>query len=599
MGTLLERELTRRWPLLLPGPLAAAAAWLATGNWQPVTAADKTGLSLIFAAWLVAVAAPLWPARPAEPDRRTAWGAMAAAWLIVFAWTAVFTAPPLLARFGRWAAYAPEWLLIAWRGEQAAATFFLPPLSYLCFAAWAAGLTPRWWRVPLGLALFGLVGVAGWQLLRLLTHTADLPWSVALFAPWLAAPATVLGGVLATGRRGAARSLLGFAAGLAAAVGLLVAAWALARAGHWPLGRATVLVVNRDATRAIVRLERLAPPGLLTGHEEGHQPEAGYLARQVVLLDLPARQVRPVPAATVSGQFTPAVALSPDGRFLADGSPTGQPWLVEVATGRRRVVETPPGLPAAGWQAPFAVAAWSPDSRHFILQRSRRRAQAALVAGIDGRLAWSSQGQRWLRAQWTPDGSLYVCRPGSITRWRPGGPLVAAPLPARLAEFGRRWEVALSPDGRYLLSLGGPATLVALAADSLQVRRTLALQARPGGGLPVLVSPHSVLLGRGRQLALFDLATGRRTPLRVPQGRFFASSFVSVGDRLLMQCMGLGYNGWWELWPRSRPLGKEAPPLPAAAGRALYSNGTRLLWSSRSARIEIDPDRPQTWPAIN
>lgn len=153
-------------------------------------------------------------------------------------------------------------------------------------------------------------------------------------------------------------------------------------------------------------------------------------------------------AGPVVGGLT--TTFSPDGATLAVGNRNSTTSLFDVATGRRRA--TLPKTQSQGLQ-------FSPDGK--TLAVAYCDGSIALWDPADGRLLRERQttAAELYRVEWSPDGRILASagRQGKITLWDPADLSILRELD------GPEWVIGLrfSPDGRNLITAGGPETKAA------------------------------------------------------------------------------------------------------------------------------------------
>jgi WD40 repeat protein len=285
-----------------------------------------------------------------------------------------------------------------------------------------------------------------------------------------------------------------------------------------------------------------------------------------------------------SGYGIYASALTPDGRILANGS-GGVVRLWDTATGRQT------GSVAGSVNVDCALR-FAPDGRMLAYPGWQSLPVWDTTAACQ---LWDAPatGQRYTAVAFTPDGRTVVSgdQGGAIREWdvasgqairqleghpefmeRPGQPFRR--IEPRPGHMGSVVSLAVSPDGRRLVSAGGDRTLrvweLATGKECALLERATGARTAvyPAPHYPMAFSPDGALLaipgqdGDRRQLIdLWDIRAGRRlTTLDGHRGPVTALAFAPDGRRLIsggMDTVALV----WEVPPRPR----EPAAAPAAA----------------------------------
>jgi WD40 repeat protein len=242
------------------------------------------------------------------------------------------------------------------------------------------------------------------------------------------------------------------------------------------------------------------------------------------------------------------MAVSPDGRLLAIGTPTNPIHLIDLADGKeRRRID--------GLTAQAHILAFSPDGAKLI-SGGRDQAVRSWDVATGRPLGEPVKHRSWVEAvAITADGRLAASggQDALIRVWDTSTSQELAKVPAH--EFWL-WSAGMSPDGATAFTAGFDATIRTWDAATGRQRQVIGI---PDRVISMAVSPDGRLLAAGvgppGDVRVFDTASGqqlRRLPGNARSA--FASLAYSADGTKLVAAAGEDRTVWlWEI-STGRPL---------------------------------------------
>lgn len=243
-----------------------------------------------------------------------------------------------------------------------------------------------------------------------------------------------------------------------------------------------------------------------------------------VLVDLETGRMRRLPAhaAAIS-----QVIASPDGRWLASSSSDGMIRLGPTGPGEGRDLR--------GHEGEVTWMAFSQDSRWLLSMGTERAAARLWEVGGDAVRTLSGPRDVFTGAV-SPDGALVVFahKDGAVSLW-------SAATGAQVRSLGRHagtaTDVAFSPDGRWIASIGGDGNVL-VTSVATGAERTLS--GHNGEVAGIAFSPDSTLVASGGsdgEVRLWQLDGDGERVLGRHAGRVFSLAFSPDGRRLVTRTL--------------------------------------------------------------
>jgi WD40 repeat protein len=298
------------------------------------------------------------------------------------------------------------------------------------------------------------------------------------------------------------------------------------------------------------------------------------------LPDLPGQALR----RTLGGHADAvlAVAIAPDGTWLASAGADGSVRIWDPATGRQRAV-------LAGHTGPVTAVAIAPDGTWLASGGDDGSVRIWDPATGQQRAALRRHTRAVEAVAIAPDGTWLASagKGGSVRIWD------RATGQQRAALFDRHnWleAVAIAPDGTWLAS-GGDDGAVRIW-DRATGRQRVALDGHTGTVLAVAIAPDGTWLAAGGgdlSVRIWDLTTGRqRAPLEGHTGTVLAVAIAPDGTWLA----SADYDGSVRIWDRA--TGRQRVALDghtrAVRAVAIAPDGTWLASADYDGSVRIwDP----------
>jgi WD40 repeat protein len=290
-----------------------------------------------------------------------------------------------------------------------------------------------------------------------------------------------------------------------------------------------------------------------------------------------------------------ALAISPDGTYLASAGGDGAVRIWEVATGRVRAV-------LGGHAGPVRELAISPDGTY--LASAGEDGVVRIWEVATGRASASLRGHAGpvLALAISPDGT-YLASAGEDGEIRIWGAREGDSLHVFIGHAGPVRELAISPDGTYLASAGGDGTV--RIWEIATGRANASLRGHAGPVLALRISPDGTYLASAAwdgTVRIWDAATGRERA-RLDAGSPVRELAISPDGTYVASAGGDGTVRIWEVATgRVRAvLGGHAGPVRELAispdGTYLASaawDGTVRIWDATTGRehVHINAESP-------
>ncbi len=213
--------------------------------------------------------------------------------------------------------------------------------------------------------------------------------------------------------------------------------------------------------------------------------------------------------------------VSPDARRVAyvtlAGNGRQELWVSDTDGNNKVKLASSPNL---------VTLAWSPDSSQFAFADGAGGLVKLYTAQTDGsrlrQIPWSGAGVNY--AIWSPDSktfyfSGYIKDPTKVTTWRMAAG--AATFETLVDNCGNAEDI--SPDGKYLLSAGGPGGGVGIYQISVSDRKCTAL-------MPDLVTLISHFSPDGKSIVYLTASHGETSIYRQPwhDGKLVGAAQVAI-----------------------------------------------------------------------